>query len=74
MTVRKRLQISGVVQGVGFRPFVYTLANRLNLTGFVGNNATGVLIEVQGEQEALNSFHAELQQNPPPLAQIASIA
>ena len=47
--VRRRLQVAGVVQGVGFRPFVYRLAHDLALAGWVRNDAAGVTIEVQGD-------------------------
>ena len=51
MQTRLRLRITGVVQGVGFRPFVYGLAQRYGLTGFVGNDSNGVFVEVQGTPE-----------------------
>ncbi|MDX2151469.1 MAG: carbamoyltransferase HypF [Bryobacteraceae bacterium] len=70
---RRRLLVRGVVQGVGFRPFVYTLAVRLGLTGFVRNTPTGVLIELQSEPEQLDAFHTALVTNPPPNASIDSI-
>ena len=56
--VRMRLTVRGVVQGVGFRPFVYGLATRLALTGFVGNDSAGVFIEVEGSPAAVAAFHA----------------
>jgi hydrogenase maturation protein HypF len=71
---RLRLRVQGVVQGVGFRPFVYTLAQRCGLTGFVGNDSSGVSIEVEGTPAALHAFQTELPNNPPPLAHIESIA
>ena len=61
----------GVVQGVGFRPFAYGLASRLELSGFVRNDADGVLIEVEGARAG--AFLAELRQAPPPLARIDSV-
>jgi hydrogenase maturation protein HypF len=70
---RRRSHIGGVVQGVGFRPHVYGLAVSHNLTGFVGNDSSGVFLEVQGETEELKRFLAELQAAPPPLARIDSI-
>ncbi len=70
---RQRLHVSGVVQGVGFRPHAYTLARRLGLTGFVGNNSAGVFLEVQGEQEAISQFIVELKVNSPPLAVIEAV-
>lgn len=63
-----RLHITGVVQGVGFRPFVFNLANRLNLKGFCLNDSEGVLIELQGE--GIERFIDELKSSHPPLARI----
>jgi hydrogenase maturation protein HypF len=68
-----RLNVSGVVQGVGFRPFIYSLARRHGLAGFVGNNSRGVIIEVEGSSSALASFREQLQSEPPPLAHIESV-
>ncbi len=65
-----RIHITGVVQGVGFRPFVYGLATRLGITGWVRNTSAGVKIEVDGSLEALTAFINALQQEAPPLAQI----
>ena len=59
------------MQGVGFRPFAYGLASRLALTGFVRNDADGVLIEVEGAEA--KAFLTELEAAPPPLARIDSI-
>ncbi|OYD16628.1 carbamoyltransferase HypF, partial [candidate division WOR-3 bacterium JGI_Cruoil_03_44_89] len=73
--MRKALQIlvKGVVQGVGFRPFVYRLATSHNLTGFVQNNENGVLIEVEGEENYLNEFLRELESKSPPLSRIDGV-
>jgi hydrogenase maturation protein HypF len=71
---RRAFVVRGIVQGVGFRPFVYGLAARLRLGGFVRNQTGGVLIEVEGEAPALNRFGAELAGRPPPLAQIAHLS
>ena len=68
---RLRLRVRGVVQGVGFRPFAYGLASRLKLSGFVLNDADGVLIEIEGA-DAEQFLHA-LRLAPPPLARIDSI-
>ena len=62
--------ITGIVQGVGFRPFVYSLATRLALTGWVRNTSAGVEIEVDGTPEALQSFTKGLREEAPPLARI----
>ena len=70
---RRQLHITGIVQGVGFRPFVYRWATELKLTGTVLNNAKGVMIELQGPAAQLDSFVRELTTNPPPLARIDQI-
>lgn len=62
--------IEGIVQGVGFRPFVYTIALRYTLHGFVLNNAKGVVIEVEGFKESLDAFEQALFKELPPLARI----
>ncbi len=62
-----------MVQGVGFRPFVYNLATALRLAGFVFNSTAGVTIEIEGPHAALDEFLQTLRQNPPPLAEIASV-
>lgn len=69
MTERLRIRVSGCVQGVGFRPHVQRLAERLALTGFVRNDPGGVLIEVQGA--AASRFAADLRAAPPALARVA---
>ncbi|MDZ4183609.1 MAG: carbamoyltransferase HypF [Desulfuromonadales bacterium] len=69
---KKRLEIDieGLVQGVGFRPFVAQLASRLGLTGTVGNDGRGVVIAVQGNVENLDLFLTALRAESPPLARI----
>jgi hydrogenase maturation protein HypF len=62
------IHITGVVQGVGFRPFVYGLASRLKLNGWVRNTSAGVDIEVDGTGEALTTFVRALREEAPPLA------
>ncbi len=71
--VRRRLAVRGIVQGVGFRPFVYGLATRHRLAGFVGNDSQGVFIEVEGDPDAIAAFIHDLKAHPPPLALIESI-
>jgi hydrogenase maturation protein HypF len=71
---RRHLHVTGVVQGVGFRPFVYTLAKRLALTGWVLNNSQGVDIEIEGFSADLDRFLVMLHGEAPPLAHIESVA
>ena len=63
----------GVVQGVGFRPFVYRIATEEGLTGFIGNDTSGVTIEVEGTAEKIESFRRRLQAEAPPLSRIDSV-
>jgi hydrogenase maturation protein HypF len=67
------ISLHGVVQGVGFRPFVYRLASELNLPGWVMNSLEGVFIEVEGKQEILESFLLRIQQEKPALSYIQSL-
>ena len=73
MKQRLHLKIQGLVQGVGFRPFVYCLATELKLTGWVNNSARGVLIEVEGERSQITIFLDRLQLESPPLSKIDNI-
>ncbi|GIU23115.1 carbamoyltransferase HypF [Shewanella hafniensis] len=70
---RCQLHVTGIVQGVGFRPFVYRYALEFQLTGTVLNNAKGVTIELQGTDENLTQFITTLNTTPPPLARIDNI-
>ncbi|MEJ5331077.1 MAG: carbamoyltransferase HypF [Desulfobaccales bacterium] len=71
--VRQRLEISGLVQGVGFRPFVYRLAREGGLTGWVRNTSRGVELEVEGAPTAVEGFVARLLAETPPLARLEAI-
>jgi hydrogenase maturation protein HypF len=71
---RRAIAVHGIVQGVGFRPFVYGLAFRLQLRGFVRNQTGGVWIEVEGDPPSLDHFLAELAGSPPPLARIDHVS
>ena len=73
MDKRYYLHITGVVQGVGFRPFVFRLAVEYGLAGWVSNGAAGVEIEVQGSTEAVEEFVRAIKENPPPLARIEQL-
>ncbi len=71
---RWAIEIRGIVQGVGFRPFVFSLATRLHLGGFVKNQTGNVYIEVEGDAATLDSFLADLAGKAPPLAQIEHLS
>lgn len=73
MSDARRFRIQGVVQGVGFRPFVYRLARRQGLAGWVLNAGDGVEIHAEGADEALARFAEELRRQPPPAAEIAEL-
>ena len=74
MIERKGIRVSGVVQGVGFRPFVYRLASEEDLAGFIGNDTEGVTIELEGHSACIQAFLARLTSETPPLARIDSVA
>ncbi|HUA02731.1 MAG TPA: carbamoyltransferase HypF [Solirubrobacteraceae bacterium] len=70
---RARVRVTGTVQGVGFRPYVYRLAGELGLGGFVLNDAHGVLIEVEGSADSVDRFVARLPSEAPPLAVLEGV-
>lgn len=74
MLVRKRLTITGVVQGVGFRPFIWRRATGLGLSGWVENESGGVIAEVQGANDTVAAFIAGLAAAAPPLAVVQHVA
>ncbi|MGW5666786.1 carbamoyltransferase HypF [Micromonospora sp. NPDC003776] len=67
---RVHVRVEGIVQGVGFRPFVHALATEYHLAGFVGNDTAGVFVEVEGDGERLGAFLADLSRRAPALAQV----
>ncbi|MGH4019473.1 MAG: carbamoyltransferase HypF [Pseudonocardiaceae bacterium] len=71
--VRMQVRVEGIVQGVGFRPYVHGLASRLGLAGLVGNDTTGVFVEVEGAQPAVDEFLAALPRDAPALAVVESV-
>ncbi len=75
MTDRRRLRVRvhGVVQGVGFRPFVYTTAAALGLSGSVRNDSSGAIIEIEGSPDDVDDFLGALQNRPPPLAVVEAV-
>ncbi len=73
MPKRKSIRVKGIVQGVGFRPFVYRLACSLRLNGFVRNTTNGVDIEVEGDEKNIDQFITQLHTHKPPAARIDEI-
>jgi len=71
---RTRIEVRGIVQGVGFRPFVYRLADALDLDGFVRNDGAGVTVEVQGDPGVIATMARRIADEAPPLARVDSIA
>jgi hydrogenase maturation protein HypF len=67
------IKIKGIVQGVGFRPFIFNLAENHHLTGWVRNSSSGVEITVNGDKSDIDKFIAEIRLNAPPLARIDSV-
>src|SRR5208282_3124108 len=74
MEVRRRIEVSGIVQGVGFRPYVYRLATGRRLRGVIRNTSAGVTIEIQGPAETVQDFLERLPSEAPPLARITGFA
>lgn len=71
--VRKYIVVKGIVQGVGFRPFVYKIAVKNNLKGWVNNTSKGVFIDLEGSDDNIESFLYSLQHEAPPLAKINEV-
>ncbi|MDR0771440.1 MAG: carbamoyltransferase HypF [Burkholderiales bacterium] len=71
--LRKRFQVRGIVQGVGFRPYIHRLANEMALTGWVQNGVSGVIIEAEGSAAQLETFVQRLQAEAPRLARIDEV-
>jgi hydrogenase maturation protein HypF len=72
--VRRHVRVSGVVQGVGFRPFIYRLAQEEQLTGFIGNDTDGVFIQIEGLPASADKFLARLRAEAPPLSRVDSVS
>jgi hydrogenase maturation protein HypF len=68
--IQARINVSGVIQGVGFRPFIYRRANEQGLKGYVANTAAGVIIEVNGDEQSVDRFIDSITREGPPLATI----
>jgi hydrogenase maturation protein HypF len=73
MKIRYRLSIQGIVQGVGFRPFIYQQATSRNISGYVTNTSQGVELEMEGEELILEDLLQVIRNNPPPLARITGL-
>ena len=71
--IARKIAVKGIVQGVGFRPFVYTQAIQNQLTGWVRNTSAGVEIEIYGQESGINQFIFALQKTPPPLSVIDQV-
>ncbi|MCP3950915.1 MAG: carbamoyltransferase HypF [Desulfobacterales bacterium] len=71
--IARKLIVRGIVQGVGFRPFIYQLAARHNLTGDVANTSSGVIILAEGPADKVTAFVAAIEKEKPPLAHITDI-
>ena len=74
MDVRRQIEVSGIVQGVGFRPYIYRLATSRHLSGTIRNTSAGVTIEIQGPAETVQDFVDRLPAEAPPLARITNLA
>ena len=72
--VRTRFRVTGTVQGVGFRPFVFRHATELGLSGFVRNDSAGVVVEVEGDRAAIDALADALRDDSPPLARVESVS
>jgi hydrogenase maturation protein HypF len=73
MTTRAQILVRGIVQGVGFRPFVYSLAHRRSLRGQVFNDTAGVVIDVEGEERAIDELVREIRHHPPPASRVEAV-
>jgi len=71
--VRRRFEVFGLVQGVGFRPFVYVTASELGLSGTVANTPSGVVVEVEGDPDAVDVFGRRLVDDAPPMAEVEGV-
>ena len=73
MSIRRQIEVSGIVQGVGFRPFIYRLATERQLVGTIRNTSSGVTIEVQGSAASVEDFVSRLPREAPPLSRITGM-
>src|SRR5690242_19092478 len=73
MAIRRQVEVSGIVQSVGFRPYIYRLATERHLVGTISNTSAGVVIEIQGPADTDDDFISHLPQEAPPLSRITEI-
>jgi hydrogenase maturation protein HypF len=73
METRTKILVRGIVQGVGFRPYIFSLARERALKGQVFNNTAGVVIDIEGDSMAIEQFVDQIRLNPPPLSEIESV-
>lgn len=73
MATRTKILVRGIVQGVGFRPYIFSLASERALKGQVFNNTVGVVIDIEGDSSAIEQFVDQIKLNPPPLSEIESV-
>ena len=74
ITSGRRIELRGIVQGVGFRPWIYNLASERGVTGRVSNGAAGVVIDAFGPQRALDDFADRVIHEPPPTVEILEVS
>lgn len=72
--IRKSIHVRGIVQGVGFRPYIYNLARSRGLCGYVLNSSSGVTIEAEGPEDVLDDFIEQIRRHPPVLAKVEGIS
>ncbi len=73
MDSRTQISVRGIVQGVGFRPFIFSRASQHALKGRVLNNATGVLIDVEGDASSIKQFVEDITLDPPPYSVVEAV-
>src|SRR6476659_7500203 len=74
MNIRRQIDVKGIVQGVGFRPYIYRLATERGLAGTIHNTSSGVSVEIEGPSDFVEDFVARLRTEAPPLAHITDIS
>jgi hydrogenase maturation protein HypF len=70
LQIKAKIALEGIVQGVGFRPFVHRLAESFHVSGWVANTSKGIIIEVEGDRKEVDGFYRQVLDSPPPMADI----